>query len=178
MAKPILIIGARAAAGRAGLFGAGGKQEAYYFEGLEEAIKAIEEVADNAKPDGIEEEVAEKIRKRIYDRTLAGRDVEGKAFAPYSAAYRNWLAATGAGSTGKVDLYFTGGMLESMSARGEKDKGVVYFASSRGEELMLYHMRGEGGLPQRQFFAVSDEDVEELMKKMEDHLEEVFNRAE
>lgn len=70
----------------------------------------------------------------IVERTGRGVGADGKAFAPYSAAYRQALLEAGE-KADPVDLRLTGGMLASVKARKvevTKEKVSVWFAPDAG----------------------------------------------
>lgn len=60
--------------------------------------------------------IAALVPGMILERTDRGVDMNGKALAPYSPSYRAALAA--AGEDIKVDLRLTGGLMNSIKARG------------------------------------------------------------
>jgi hypothetical protein len=58
-------------------------------------------------------------RERIIRRTLAGRDEDDSAFAPYSAGYAAQKAK--AGASGAVNLQLSGAMLEAIQVEPDDD---------------------------------------------------------
>lgn len=64
-------------------------------------------------------EIGLLVRERIYRRTVSGTDVDGQAFAPYSAEY-----AKAKGSS-RVDLQVSGNMLNHMQIVAVEDDSVT-----------------------------------------------------
>lgn len=60
-------------------------------------------------------------RERIYQRTVGGKDMHGRAFRPYSSSYQARKGAA-VGTTG-VNLQLSGGMLNAL---GITDVGDDY----------------------------------------------------
>jgi hypothetical protein len=58
-------------------------------------------------------------RERIIRRTKAGRDVDGRPFAPYSPSYAKQLAAEGMSTT--PDLEVSGRMLQAITVQPDAE---------------------------------------------------------
>jgi hypothetical protein len=65
-------------------------------------------------------------RERILQRTRAGRDVKGQAFAPYSEDYAAARRKEGIGRSG-VKLELSGEMLRSIQIDAEDDRVTLSF---------------------------------------------------
>lgn len=100
----------------------------------------------------------------ITTLTEAGKDVSGRAFAPYSESYAEWKADYHGGSmgakvgTGSVDLRVSGRMLEDMQiVEASNRKVVIAFASARSAELAFYHVESGAGRSRviRDFFGLT-----------------------
>lgn len=120
----------------------------------------------------------------IKSRTARGTDMHGKAFHPYSPAYRSALAK--AGQDQKVNLMLTGGLLNSVGVRKKratKKSAKVQIGLSSGTSAQvslgttarrtgrrgpphnllgawLHH--GHGRLPPRPFMGLSSEGRKEI----------------
>jgi len=71
----------------------------------------------------------------MVDRTLEGRDVNGKRFPKYSKGYIESLDFKNAGkSPGKVDLQLSGDMLASIALLNETDGKIVVGIPDGSEE--------------------------------------------
>jgi hypothetical protein len=106
---------------------------------------------------------ADFIRSRILDRTGRGIDVSGQAFAPYSRAYAKRKDKAG-GRIDQVDLYGVEHhphMLNTMLGRVTPEGFAVGFW---GEEAVRAEALNEGlgHLPERRFFAASEEDLADV----------------
>ncbi len=88
--------------------------------------------------------------KEIHKNTLAGRDVDGQQFKPYSEAYRQHRVDNG--RTSRVNLTFTGRMLSSLTrgVRAYKNRATITLT---GEQGFKAYMLEEG---KRDFFGISE----------------------
>jgi hypothetical protein len=105
----------------------------------------------------------EFIRSRILDRTGRGVDANGEAFAPYSAGYAK-RKEKARGRTDQVDLYGIDQhphMLNAMLSRATPEGFAVGFW---GEEAARaeWNNEGAGRVPERRFFAASEQDVSDV----------------
>jgi hypothetical protein len=105
---------------------------------------------------------------RIRTRTMAGTDVNGSPFAPYSPAYAKRRAKKGR-SIAPVNLLMTGIMQTSLTVeiRGPKSFAIV----EMNEEAKAYgRAHNEGapsrGLPQRRWFDTSPAELGEMTKDL------------
>ena len=98
----------------------------------------------------------------IQYRTLAGKDIEGNPFAPYTARYRMFRKKTGRPT--KPNLKYHGSMLNALTYKTDVDR----------EEVKVFFMEGEdrSGVSnpakafylqdKRPFFGASVEDIERI----------------
>ncbi len=97
----------------------------------------------------------------IEARTAAGKDVNGKAFKPYSKGYVDRISGKvkAKGVTKKqssiVTLEAKGHMLRNMTNRVEGSKAVVLFPDSLQNTKAFVHHTGDGKMPKRAFFSLS-----------------------
>jgi len=109
----------------------------------------------------------------IKKRTREGKDVEGRSFKPYSEGYRRIRQRAGRPTT-PVDLNFSnaGGMLDSIEGfiPSTLDKVSIEFNRPDKELLAYYHnISGAGkGKVIREFFALSDDESEQVFKNVEE----------
>lgn len=129
---------------------------------------------------------------RIINRTRGGTDVNGQKFAPYTPAYNKRKASFKSGFTtrsrdkvnggykrGKnagqvkgefsavnqpVDLTLSGNMLAAIQVKVEDTSsgatGTIYFNSA------LEAAKAQGNQQKRQFFGLSDEQVQRIRQKL------------
>lgn len=111
-------------------------------------------------------DAGKELRDRIRMRTRSsGVDADGKPFAPYSEGYARAKAKHGGMvGGGRVNLTSTKAgshMLDTMLVRASADRNpriTIFFSLAEKAVIASYHM-GEGRVD-REFFALSDEDVD------------------
>lgn len=95
---------------------------------------------------------------KILERTAAGKDADERFFKPYSPRYALFRRMHGR-PTDKVDLFFHGHMLGSMTVKSGASQAIIYFPDREQNRKATKHHYGKGCLPQRAFFAVSASDL-------------------
>lgn len=98
---------------------------------------------------------------RIKERTLAGRDVEGNPFAPYSARYAFFRQKKGR-PIDKVDLFFTGSMQSSMTHEATQDSVRVFFMPTQDRSGASNPAKAFWLNKKRRFFAISEQDRKDI----------------
>ncbi len=115
---------------------------------------------------------------RIKARTMEGKDAQGRSFVPYSDDYKFFRAEAGH-PVNKPNLFFRGHMLASMDVKtvGD-DTAIIYFADTEQAAKAHGHNFGcsKTGLPQREFFALSAEDIKDMQAMVEDHISTETNK--
>ena len=106
----------------------------------------------------------------IKKRTLAGTDIDGGRFAKYSPSYRQHREDKGR-TTSVVNLSFHGDMLRSMAYRPISNGAVVFFRDAERSAIARIHNDGLG-VPQRQFFGLSDAELQRLSENLSQRLRE------
>lgn len=113
------------------------------------------------------ESVGRALKERIVNRTLSGRDAEGRFFKAYSPSYARRRRKQG--KKGKPDLFFSGRMLGSVTV--ECSSLGVKVTMPPQEKLKARRNQALG----RVFFALSAEDIafarSEVEKIVAAHLE-------
>ena len=103
--------------------------------------------------------LAVRIKDGIRLRTLSGKDIDGNAFAKYSAKYKAKEGKTA------VNLMLTGNMLNSMTQKViSNDTVQIFFTNKDARNKALGHMEGANNLPAREFFGVSSEGRKKALK--------------
>lgn len=116
---------------------------------LTETIKKIEDT------DRLLAKMSSFVISQILARTAQGKDVEGNDFDDYSPAYAAFRKKAGR-PTDKVDLFFTGKMLGSITHKVEEDKATIFFAGADESEKAYWVNQG------RNFFGISPSDEDRL----------------
>lgn len=129
-----------------------------FAEKLEKTSKALGQALNDA-------------RAQIITRTKGGRGSQG-AFKGYSEQYLKFKTSKGRNST--VDLTFTGKMLKAIQVRVEKVStgllGRIFFASTQEAIKARVHHLGEGKMPERRFFELTEQQLKEITRKIRDAL--------
>ena len=125
--------------------------------GLRQLIRRFRYLAHNIEDVRVMREVGLFLISQIQIRTAEGKDVDGQDFMPYSPQYRLFRESHGhVGS--KVNLFYTGSMMSSMTFTPGKDRVTLFFAnttdpSGARNPLKAYFLNQD-----RRFFAINDED--------------------
>jgi hypothetical protein len=90
----------------------------------------------------------------IKKRTSAGVDVNGKAFAPYSNAYKAFRSKSGRSTT--PNLMFRGSMMNSMTATASKRRGELFFSKAEDSKKAAFNNRT------RRFFDLSKKELKRV----------------
>lgn len=128
-------------------------------------VKAITDLLRDVLPTrGAMQHAGELQIARIRARTLAGNDVDGQQFAPYSPQYAKKRQQAGKRSA-PPNLRFTNRMLGSLNVevRSERQFAIVV----TDEEARAYgaanNYGSSRGLPARRWFDTSDEELGQMM---------------
>jgi hypothetical protein len=107
-----------------------------------------------------------KIIDLIISRTLCGKDIKGRSFAPYSEDYKKRKIKEGY-YTGCVNLWRKGTMLSAMKFQktGECSGNVIitgqHYSDQSSSALVKAHQFGNYHLPARPFFGWEDGSMED-----------------
>jgi len=115
-------------------------------------------------------EAASYIDFKILERTAAGVDVYGDEFIPYAPLTVRLRNEKGL-PTKRVDLFFTGQMLNALTHDSSPDVGRVFFlpgGSPSASEKALKNNQT------RSFFGVSDEDVDNVYDIVDKAIDRIF----
>lgn len=123
-----------------------------YKKDIDNITRKLSKLGDKITAKSIIEQLALKIKDRIYLRTQAGYDVNYKKLAPYSPEYKKEKGKT------IVNLTDTGGMLNSMIQKVMRnDTAKIFFSNDRARKLAKKHIEGER-TKVRNFFGVNAND--------------------
>lgn len=110
----------------------------------------------------------ESAAREIVSRTRSGHDVDGSTFEPYTAQYRK--RKTKSGRSANVDLTYSGRMLAAITSKVERVGndllGTLFFNNPQDAA------KARGNLNKRKFFGLSKEQIERLIQKMRNALNE------
>lgn len=103
---------------------------------------------------------AELAIERINNRTLDGKDVNGKKFTKYSKDY----AAKKGVTRSAVDLFLDGDMLDSIDLLAETRDTVVIGIDGGVDALKSDNHNNGVTLPKREFFGITKKEAESIAK--------------
>jgi hypothetical protein len=108
---------------------------------------------------------AEIAKEVIENRTLDGRDINGKAFKKYSKEYAELKDV----SRDSVDLFVKGDMLDSIGRRKSKEKvNSIFLQIKKGIETKKSFNHDTGDtLPKREFFGITDAEAKKITREVE-----------
>jgi hypothetical protein len=130
----------------------------------------LDRLARNPIDSRLLSEIGEFVKFTIKVRTAKGLNVNGAAFDSYSAKWS--LVRTKRGlPINKVDLFFSGGMMASMTHKVGVNSVEIFFLNSH-EALKAHghHFGTSRGLPARPFFALSKNEIEQIKQMITDAL--------
>jgi len=133
------------------------------------ALKALQGALSDIRVKKLLLELGFFAKTGILERTAAGVDVDNSLFTPYSNAYRFFRFKAGR-PVNKVDLFFKGHMMGSMSVKADASKATVYFADKEQSRKAEKHHYGMNKLPERKFFAINLEDIQGIEKIVDQHI--------
>ena len=100
----------------------------------------------------------------INNRTLDGKDIDGKKFTKYSKAY----AAKKGVPRSAVDLFLDGDMLDSIDLTGET-RDTIAIGIIGGVDALKSDNHNKGvTLPKREFFGVTRKEAESMIESIRD----------
>lgn len=143
------------------------------IKGLDEILKHFDLVVDDIFNEQLNREIGNFIVARIQQRTSQGKDVEGRRFKPYSAAYALFRELSGR-PTNVVDLFFTGSMMSSMTFETTDEVVRVYFQPTTDPSGMSNPAKAFFLHQEREFFALSEDDISQIFNIFNNHLDKLI----
>jgi len=119
-------------------------------------------------------EMGEYLTTAIRYRTLAGKEIGGQPFAPYTERYRKFRLASG--RSGTPNLFFTGSMLNSMTYVSSlaRDEVKVFFMEGTDRSGMSNPAKAFYLQNKRPFFGASAEDISKINEIYREHVRELI----
>lgn len=144
-------------------------------KGLTGLIKTLDNIGENIFTKQLFDEIATFVILKIQERTAKGVDAEEKSFKPYSPSYALFRTKSGR-SASKVNLFFTGSMMSSMTFSSSDDRTRIFFAptqdpSGTSNPLKAFYLNQE-----RRFFAINTKDVEDVLKIVREYNREQLEK--
>jgi hypothetical protein len=116
--------------------------------------------------------VAQAMIDRIVSRTESGKDINGKAFKKYSKEYKDSLEFKAFGKTGDVNLKLTGQMLGTLDVLETSGSKVKIGWNDGSESAKAYNHNVGDTLPKRQFFGLTDSELDSIKKEFASQVQE------
>ena len=149
-----------------------------FVDGIDRVLELIENISSDMFNSELMEEIGNYVVFSILNRTGEGKDVNGNPFAPYSPRYKMFRLKHGH-PVDKVNLFFSGSMLSSLTYSVFDDRLEIFFMPTYGrtpsgkiskasDAEKAYYLN-----KQREFFGVSDEDRRKVQRMIQDHLTHV-----
>lgn len=111
---------------------------------------------------------------QIKKRTIEGKDYQGNKFKPYSDRYAKFRRDRGR-PTSKVDLTFTGAMLNSMTYDADAGRARLFFQNTTDENNVRNPLKAFYNHRRRKFFEVSSEDQRQIADIIRRYIREAAN---
>lgn len=119
------------------------------------------------------EAIAAEVISFVRQRTLSGKDVDGKSFASYSKSYVNSVNFKATGKGRKPNLQLSGDMLAYMEVVANKKGEVVLgygdsnpqAGKAEGNNLGTYGQSKPIAGKAREFLGIRDEDLARILRK-------------
>ena len=139
--------------------------------GVEKLRRKFTHVARELVGTEVLNELGNYLTASIEMRTLAGKEIEGEAFVPYTARYRLFRQRTGHPTT--PDLHYSGAMLNALTynVQGSKEQVKVFFMEGKtssddiGAPAKAFYLQDK-----RPFFGASLADIEKLNEIYQDYV--------
>lgn len=110
---------------------------------------------------------------KIVSRTLDGKDVNGRAFKPYSESYKKSKVFRMMGKKpGEVNLRLFGTMLGTIEVIDQAGSKITLGWMDSTENAKAFNHNTGDTLPKREFFGLNDSEVESLIEEFKDLVEE------
>lgn len=143
--------------------------------GLQRLIKRFRYFGQQVFSERLMNEIGMYAISQIQIRTAEGKDVEGKPFSPYSERYRLFRKKKGR-PVDKVNLFFTGSMMSSMTHEATEDTAKIFFMNTPDKSGVSNPLKAWALNQKRSFFALSRQDQQEIERLLQEHIEALLER--
>lgn len=170
--------------GMSGVSPLSGSDYGIRWVGDRDALKRYLERIVNGIDTSLVKDVGEMVRKRIFDRTSAGIDVDGKAFAPYGEKYKKWKETIRPASP--VNLQLFDEMLNAMRFKYIRSGSIIiitFYFEGNLQQVKAWVL-DSGGLSgprdgrfyqqKRHFFGVNTGDVRAVDMMIIDRIQDLI----
>jgi len=138
-------------------------------KGINELINRLDSAGDHLFGEQLMGVIGEYIMFNIKKRTAKGESVTGKLFKPYSKRYALFRKEEGH-TTDKVNLFFSGAMMGSMTFDQTPNEVKVYFMNTTDKSGVPNPAKAFYLNKDRKFFAISTKERRAIIKMVTDHI--------
>jgi hypothetical protein len=157
------------------------------IRGLDRLIKRFDRAQRYFLTEDLMSEIANYLIAKIQLRTSQGVDASGAPFIPYSPGWALFRQKTGH-PTDKVNLFFHGTMMSSMTFSATKDSARIFFLPTMGKPYKYKTKSGDTRERKqkitsaqkayflnedRRFFAISASEQQQILNMIGDHLRDL-----
>lgn len=143
--------------------------------GLQRLIRRLRYFGQQVFSERLMNEIGTYAISQIQIRTAEGKDVKGKPFSPYSKRYRLFRKKKGH-SVDKVNLFFTGSMMSSMTHEATEDTTKIFFMNTPDRSGVPNPLKAWALNQKRSFFALSEQDQWGIERLLQEHVEALLER--
>jgi len=144
--------------------------------GLNDLIARLDHVGQNMFDRQLMGEIGEYIIFRIQKHTAEGVDVEGRNFDPYTPRYKLFRQKTGH-PVDKVNLFYSGSMMSSMTRAETKDESRVFFMPTVDRSGVSNPLKAYALNEKRRFFAVGVAEQRKIIDMVREHAEQLLGES-
>jgi hypothetical protein len=144
-------------------------RQAIEIHGIEGLIDRFRLMGNELITTELLDEIALYIISQIQARTSGGEDVDGNSFTPYTPEYSAFRDRTGH-PTDKVNLFYTGSMLASMTFDTSQDEVEIFFQNTTDPSGSPNPLKAFALNEERRFFAISVDEQDEIEEIVREHL--------
>ena len=119
------------------------------------------------------EEIGHFVDLRILERTLKGEFADGESDLGYSESYELIRENKGL-QIAHVDLFFSGSMFASLTHKTDMNKVTSFFIPTKDKTGMSNPEKAFYNDQLFNFFALTDKDVQDVFKLVDDHIDKVL----
>ncbi|MDH3324133.1 MAG: hypothetical protein OEL89_00680 [Candidatus Peregrinibacteria bacterium] len=140
---------------------------------IEQKINLKKEFGKKAIDDQeLKEAITQELINIIIERTSRSKDVNGEKMQGYSKSYRQSEDFKLYGKTSKVDMTMRGDMLEAIDKIKESSETITLGFDDELQRKKAANHNGGFTVPQRQFFGVTQDDIDKVKKKFKNDLKD------
>lgn len=129
--------------------------------GLDDVLDALDLIAETLAGTELPAKLGAFLTLAIKERTKKGLDVYGASFAPYTQRYARYRVSKGRGT--RPNLLWSGTMLAALTFTVEAGQVVLGFMDATQEAKALGNTH-PNDVTWREFFALSDEDLDKAVE--------------